>query len=211
MTFGPNLRKARKAVKLTQQDVADQLGVKKSTICGWERGHRTPRKGQLIRLATLYRVSADDLLDLPPIPENIPEPEFHPVPVIGTIRCGFGGVVTMDFDETKKTELSLLNRHRLDDYYWLIAKGDSMIDAGINEGDYLLICREQDVDSGTIAVVAIGDEEATVKKFIKKRNSIILQPENRSYEPEVFVGEEMNTVQVIAEVIEVRKVLKKRQ
>lgn len=211
MTFGANLRKARKAVKLTQQEVADELAVKKSTVCGWEKGYRSPRKDQIIRLATMYQVSADGLFDLPSLPDTTPAPEVYPVPVIGTIRCGFGGMVHMDYDETKMTEMSLLNSHRLEDYYWLIAKGDSMTDAGIHEGDYLLICRESNVPSGTIAVVAIGDEEATVKKVIKKPNLIILQPENRSYEPEVFVGEEMNTVLIIAEVIEVRKVMKRRQ
>ena len=105
--------------------------------------------------------------------------------------------------------MQFLNNSRRDDYYWMWVKGDSMSGDGLDAGDLILVCLESDVPSGTIAVVTIDNEEGTVKRVIKKKNMIILQPSNPSYEPQVFVGEDMNRIRIVAEVIESRKDFKR--
>ena len=90
-------------------------------------------------------------------------------------------------------------------YFWLRARGDSMINIGIHEGDLLLIRQQSDVDSGDIAVVAINGDDATLKRVIKKENAIVLQPENPAYEMRIFVGQEMEDVQIRGRLMKLEK------
>ncbi len=66
-------------------------------------------------------------------------------------------------------------------------RGDSMIDAGILEGDYVVVRRQQDARDGDIVVALVGDDEsadeATVKRFFRDGDGVRLQPENTAYEP----------------------------
>lgn len=64
----------------------------------------------------------------------------------------------------------------------LSVHGDSMIEAGINDGDYVVVREQPTADNGEI-IVAIIDDSATIKRFYKEKNSIRLQPENSSMEP----------------------------
>jgi repressor LexA len=66
--------------------------------------------------------------------------------------------------------------------YILRVKGDSMLNAGILEGDYVVVRPAEVADNGEI-VVAVIEDEATVKRFFKEKNGIRLQPENDAYEP----------------------------
>ena len=90
-------------------------------------------------------------------------------------------------------------------YFWLRAKGNSMINVGIHEGDLLLIRQQNDVDSGDIAVVAVNEDDATLKRVIKKENALILQPENPAYETKIFVGEEMESVHIRGRLMKLEK------
>ena len=77
----------------------------------------------------------------------------------------------------------------------LAVRGDSMIDAGILDGDLVVVRRQQDADNGDI-VVALLEEEATVKRFYKEKDRVRLQPENRLLEP-IYVNE----LQILGKVI----------
>jgi repressor LexA len=66
--------------------------------------------------------------------------------------------------------------------YVLRVKGDSMKDAGILEGDYVVVKSSADADDGTI-VVALIEDEATVKRFFRDEDRIRLEPANKSYKP----------------------------
>ena len=80
-----------------------------------------------------------------------------------------------------------------------------MINVGIHEGDLLLIRQQNDVDSGDIAVVAVNEDDATLKRVIKKENALILQPENPAYETKIFVGEEMESVHIKGRLMKLEK------
>jgi repressor LexA len=68
------------------------------------------------------------------------------------------------------------------DHYVLRVRGDSMRDAGILEGDYVVVRPAEDADNGEI-VVALIEDEATVKRYFRERNGVRLQPENPSHKP----------------------------
>ena len=71
--------------------------------------------------------------------------------------------------------------------FLLTVRGDSMQDAGILDGDFVVVKRQQDARDGDIVVALAGDDEttdeATVKRFFRESGRIRLQPENESYEP----------------------------
>ena len=112
------------------------------------------------------------------------------VPLLGKIACGEPILAEENWEE-----LILLPDY-VDADFALRCEGNSMIDARINDGDIVYIKSQSQVDNGSIAAVLI-DNEATLKRFYKKDDKVILQPENKEYEPFVYAGEEINDIRII--------------
>ena len=72
------------------------------------------------------------------------------------------------------------------DHYALEVEGDSMVDAGIHDGDYVIIQRCTDAETGTIVVALVDREEVTLKRLRRKGASIALEPANMNYETRIF-------------------------
>lgn len=109
------------------------------------------------------------------------------IPVLGSIACGEPISVYENAEEEIDVAPSLLSGGS--NFYALIARGESMIDEGISDGDYLIIRQQSDVNDGDIAVVITGessDEGATLKKVYKKPQALLLQPANPVFEPMII-------------------------
>ena len=74
------------------------------------------------------------------------------------------------------------------EYFGLKVKGDSMIEAGINDGDTVIVKKTSNVDSGQIAVVLIDDQAATLKRVRKKGNTIALEAANKNYDTKIYAS-----------------------
>jgi len=74
------------------------------------------------------------------------------------------------------------------EHYGLKVKGDSMIEAGINDGDTVIVKKTNNVDSGQIAVVLIDDQEATLKRVRKKGKTIALEAANKNYGTKIYAA-----------------------
>ena len=74
------------------------------------------------------------------------------------------------------------------EYFGLKIKGDSMIEAGINNGDTVIIKKTSNADNGQIAVVLIDDQEATLKRIRKKGNTIALESANKNYDTKIYAA-----------------------
>ena len=74
------------------------------------------------------------------------------------------------------------------EHFGLKIKGDSMIEAGINNGDTVIIKKVSNADSGQIAVVLIDDQEATLKRIRKKGNTIALESANKNYDTKIYAA-----------------------
>ena len=74
------------------------------------------------------------------------------------------------------------------EYFGLKVKGDSMIEAGINDGDTVIIKKTSTADTGQIAVVLIDDQEATLKRIRKKGNTIALEAANKNYDTKIYAS-----------------------
>lgn len=75
------------------------------------------------------------------------------------------------------------------EHYALTISGDSMINAGINDGDTVIIQKCDTAENGTIVVALVDDHQATLKRIRRSGNKIILEPENDDYEPRVLEPE----------------------
>lgn len=205
--FAANLNAYMKKFGKTQADIVADLQINKSTISTWCNAAKMPRMGTIRRLAEYFGIKKSDLLEeknaLPPgaIPYT-PRPTA-PIPIVGVVSCGVPLFAEDNIEGYIETPLEDMITGET--YFWLRAKGDSMINEGIREGDLLLVRRQSDVDSGSIAVVSIQGSEATLKRVIKKENALILQPENPAYETRIFVGEEMAEVEIRGKLMKLEK------
>ena len=74
------------------------------------------------------------------------------------------------------------------EHFGLKVKGDSMVEAGINDGDTVIVKKTNNIDSGQIAVVLIDDQEATLKRVRKKGNTIALEAANKNHETKIYAA-----------------------
>lgn len=116
------------------------------------------------------------------------------VPVAGRVRAGKPMLAVEDNEESLFIDKSLFPAENA---FALKIKGDSMIDAGIWDGDYVIVKPQATVNNGEIGVTLLGDE-ATVKRIYLKKGEITLKPENRSMKPETYKSGE---VRIIGKVI----------
>ena len=113
---------------------------------------------------------------------NIIRPEFGSVvgvPLVGNVAAGEPILAEENITDTMFLPTEIVGDAPS---FMLSVRGDSMIEAGINDGDYVVVREQPVADNGDI-VVAIVDDGATVKRFYKERGSIRLQPENSSMDP----------------------------
>ncbi len=99
-------------------------------------------------------------------------------PLVGQVRCGAPIFAQENYQSICSLPSEIFGKGEL---FMLSAIGDSMKDAGINEGDILVVRKSDYAENGQI-VVALIDDEATVKRFKKTSNKIILHPENSKYQ-----------------------------
>lgn len=102
-----------------------------------------------------------------------------PVPLLGQITAGEPILATENIEEVISLPFSLVRHY---DVFMLSVVGDSMIEAGIHDGDYVIVKQQSTAENGDI-VAALLDEEATVKRFYKEKDYVRLQPENPQYAP----------------------------
>jgi len=105
--------------------------------------------------------------------------EMVDVPVVGKITAGEPILAVENITDTFPIPLDFVGNS---ESFMLVVRGESMIEAGILSGDYILVRRQNAAENGQI-VVALIDDEATVKTFYKEKDHIRLQPENSTMDP----------------------------
>lgn len=106
-----------------------------------------------------------------------------PVPMLGKVTAGQPILAVENIEETHAMPKSLLGSTAADRIFMLEIKGDSMVNAGIFSGDYVLVREQSTAQNGDIVVALLDSEEATVKRFFKEKEYVRLQPENDSMAP----------------------------
>ena len=109
--------------------------------------------------------------------------ETKKIPILGKIAAGTPIEAISNYDQL----IDVPKNHLLsEDSFALVVDGDSMIDEGIFDGDTVIISKINNVNNGDIVVALIDKEEATLKKFRKKGDSIALEPANKHYKTQIY-------------------------
>lgn len=200
-----NIRHYMEVNNKTRNEMCEALGVKYTTFADWVNAKTYPRMERIEQIADYFGVGKSALLE-----EQLPDGAIPyqkrptlPIPIVGAVSCGMPLLAEDNIEGYIDTPAQDVTTGET--YFWLRAKGDSMMNVGIHEGDLLLIRQQNDVDSGDIAVVAIHEDDATLKRVIKKENALILQPENPAYETKIFVGKEMSDVHIRGRLMKLEK------
>ena len=106
--------------------------------------------------------------------------DIKTIPLVGEVAAGSPILAVENIEETFAFSSNLIKG---DDIFMLKVKGDSMINCGIFEGDYIIVKKQNTANNNDIVVALIDNEETTVKRFFKEKNTIRLQPENDFMEP----------------------------
>ncbi len=175
--YAPSVREIGKAVGLSStatvhsylKQLEDLKYIKKES-----------QKGRTLRI-----LKSEDELYMPKKPGTPPAKAFYnkkemvDVPVVGKITAGAPILAVENITDTFPIPLDFVGNSQS---FMLVVRGESMIEAGILDGDFILVRRQNIAENGEI-VVALIDDEATVKTFYKEKDYIRLQPENSTMDP----------------------------
>ncbi len=203
--FSQRMKEARRLRGITQSALAASLGVTQQAVGKWEKGLSTPDPQTVAAISEKLGVSADYLLGCDETCGSVIKqqpaflaPQEHMIPVIGTVRAGYGALAfTEDYGEEPA------NVKDPDNYFYLIVKGDSM-EPRISDGDYALVHRQPTLENGDLGVMVFGDGEGTLKKYIERGNSVVLQPFNPDYKQQIISGEDLQNLYIAGKVVETK-------
>lgn len=133
------------------------------------------------------------------LPGNLRTDKTIIAPLVGTVACGKPTLAIEDIEELFSLPTNIFGSGET---FLLKAKGFSMIDAGINPGDLLVVKKDTDVKNGDMVIALVG-EEATAKRIYFRRNRVILHPENKEMDDIVF--DDISSVKILGRVVNVIK------
>ncbi len=199
MTVGDRIRQVRQEQDVTQQELADYIGVSKQAVYKYENNivtniptDKVDAIAKRLKVSPAYLMGWEEQPEpkKPTIPPGFePMPKMKKIPLIGSIACG----EPITAIQNREGEIDAPENMQCD--FALRCKGDSMIGAGIHDGDAVYIRIQPEVENGQIAAVRIGDE-ATLKRVYLHKDYIELRPENPDYESIIRRREEMNDVHI---------------
>ena len=208
MKIGLYVKDYRERHKLSMQEFADKADLSKGYISMLEKGKHPQNDREIVpsietvnKIAKAMNLSIDELLaridgnqmiDISrdrPLPSNIITPAAYAVPILGTICAGSGIHCEENFQGHFYVD------HTIKADYCLKVKGDSMIDAGIYDGDFAFIRKSFDYSDGDIYAVCWGAEEsASLKKLYKMDDKVMLQPCNSDHAPTLVDADDIYIV-----------------
>lgn len=196
--FRSRLAQAMTDKNMRAAELSRRTGISKPRLSQYLSGVYIPKADAICAMAQALGINEGYLLGTSdsPAPQGADGAAFKALPIIGEIACGVpvfanaedGGLIITDIDT--------------DADFCLIAKGDSMKDARICNGDTVFIQKTDMVSNGEIAAVIINDE-ATLKRvyYYPESEKLMLLPENSNYEPLVFVGKDLEKIRILGKAI----------
>lgn len=186
----------RTQMGITMKEAAARLGMPYTTYVNYEKGTREPNSETLIQLARFFGTTIDNLLgktDALIPPGFQPMPEMSAVPLVGRIACG----TPILAEQNIEASIGVPALWRAD--FALTCHGNSMA-AMIQDGDIVCIRKQPEVENGEIAAVRIG-EEATLKRFYRQGDTVMLQAENPAFSPLVYTRDQLNEITIEGRVV----------
>ncbi|MDD6483713.1 MAG: transcriptional repressor LexA [Clostridiales bacterium] len=184
--FPPTVREICDAVGLTSTATV-HARIKKLENAGYIV--KDASKNRSMRLVNYTPRSAQSLTNT----NDEYDSRYLEVPVYGKVTAGIPITAVQDNTETFPLPMSFAKNK---DLFMLKVQGESMINAAILDGDYIIVRHQPTADNGDIVVALLNGEEATVKTFYKEKGHFRLQPENDTMEPII-----VNEVSIIGKVV----------
>ena len=201
---GKRLKMLREEKGLTQKDLAEKLSLTPKAISFYELGSREPSGDALIHMAHILGTTTDYLLGNSTTKEADQKVgRGVRIPVLGRVVAGIPIEAVqeiLDYEEITP-ELAASG-----EFFALKIRGHSM-EPRMMEGDVVIVRRQDDVDSGDVAIVLVNGDEATVKRVKKQPEGITLIATNTSvYEPHFYSNKEIADlpVRILGRVVELR-------
>ncbi len=210
MDTGDKIKYLRKKLDLTLEQVGKYVGVSKATVLKWETGMiQNMRRDKIAKLAEILHTTPEYLINdevddaaISRAFNVVPTGRMGLRPIYGSISAGLGEFVT-DSDEILGWE-PVEEKYATDDYFYLRVKGDSM-SPKIEDGDLLLIRKQDSVDSGDIGAFLVDGDEGFVKRVKYDTDYITFISLNPAYVPITFIGAEVQRVRVVGKVMKIVK------
>lgn len=209
---GERISTRRKQLGLTLDDIAQEIGVAKSTIQRYERGTiKTIKLPVIEAIADMMSVDPawicgkTDIMQIQPpqLPSDaipIDLSKYHQIPILGRISAGLP-----IYAEEHLEGYTLTDLNSGAEYFALRVHGDSMNAIGINDGYLIVVRRQEEVENGEVAVVMVGTDDATVKRFYATESTVTLMPQstNPIHGPQIY-DLQSTDIKVLGKVIEVK-------
>ena len=189
--------------KGSQRRFTEALGLCPSTVGDWKSGKSRSYTKRLPQIAAYFNISVDRLI-ADSSPDAYVTGGHTRVPVLGTIKAG----VPINAEEQREGA-EYADVDDPDEYFYLKVEGDSMIGAGITDGSLVLVHKQSYAEDGQIVVCLVDNEYATLKRYRKQNGTVLLMPENPSYQPFILSAAdfELGSAAILGVAIEVKKKL----
>ncbi len=194
------IKQLRNAREMKQADLAIQLKVGQNTISNWENGKTEPDSASLQKMSAIFDCTIDYILGHSPLVK--PQSSGVWIPVLGDVAAGVPIEAVEDIVDYEEIDQALA---ATGEFFGLRIKGASMAPR-ILEGDVVIVRKQDDAETGDIAVVLVNGDSATVKKIKKMPDGIQLIPTNPAYDPMYYTAAEVEAlpVRIIGRVVELR-------
>lgn len=193
------IKKRRKELNITLEEIGDYVGVSKATVQRWETGNiANMRRDRIKKLSEILRLEPEVFIGT----QQTEKPLFAKVPVLGNVAAGVPVAAQEDIIGWEEVPASWTEN---DTVFALKIKGDSM-EPRMVSGDVVIVKKQEDVNSGEVAIVMVGDGEATCKKVAKHSDGLVLISNNSKYPPMFFTIREIEQlpVKILGKVMELR-------
>lgn len=186
---------------INQTVLANHLQVRQNTVSNWETGRTEPDSALLQKMASLFGVSIDYILGHSPTRVPSPSPGVK-IPVLGDVAAGLPIEAVENIVDYEEIDQAMASAG---EHFGLRLKGASM-EPRMRDGDVVIVRKQDDVETGDIAVVLVNGDSATVKRIKKGPSGISLIPNNPAYDAMFYTNEEIETlpVKILGKVVELR-------
>lgn len=199
-----NIQRLMNRAGKSRIQVCDDLNISYTTFTDWVKARTYPRIDKIEMMANYFGVSKAELVEQHhPFPADaipIDLSRYHRIPILGRISAGLPLYADEHIEGYTLTDLNSGG-----EYFALRVQGDSMNALRINEGDIIVVRKQEEVEQGEVAVVMVDEEDATVKRFYSSDTTVTLMPQstNPEHKPQMYDLSKTG-IRILGKVVEVK-------
>lgn len=193
--FGKRIKEARDSLGMNRTEFAEYVGSSTENISRYESGDMGVSLKAVAAIAEKLNINPGWFLGWSQEKYCDKPVEMKKIPIVGNIAAGLPILAQQNIEGYE-----VIDKEKHIDFC-LRVKGDSMMGARIFDGDLVYIRQQPEVENGEIAVVIVGEEEATLKRFYKIDGNVVLRAENPKYKDVLFSKKELKNIKIIGKAI----------